>query len=758
MKKLFFFLGFLFFTQTFFAQVAINSTGADANPNAMLDISGALKGVLIPRITSADLSTMQNSLGVSDDGLVVYDTDTKSFWVWGWDNGSGSGAWKEIGGGDADFYEEGTNTPPDNINDDIYTMGNVAIGKNTADYPLDIETSTSARGVNTDISGNGNGKITGQNIAITNTGSGTHYGIYDTLGGSGNGKQYGAYHVIKNTGSGKHYGSYIDLSGGSGDKYGAFHAVSGNGFLYGTYNELLHPASYSYGTYNDIMSFGNISGVYNSIIEANPNGSSIVSGIDQYISFEGDGSCYGMDNYMDSYGSGVLKGNSQVIDVQSGSTAIIHGSSVLVQGNGNGTGDVYGFSVAIDNQVGGTHYGVFSNVQKAGSYAGYFIGTLAVGSLSSGTNLYKFPSGRGTAGQIMQTDGSGNLSWISPADEGMLDADFYEVGTLDPPDNITDDIYTLGNVIIGNSATPTARLQVDYGRVAFTSTTDATGTQGTGVLEIGNRLRIDDNEIITNNGTNLNLQYDNDGSLFVDGHDGTFTVRSDNNRVGIGTQAPNELFEVADANNGNARMIVSDGNGSERYVLLLVSPSSSNQFARIDSYKYGTGQNGKTLKINTGGHGDVVIGGNMLPETNKGENLGSASYAWDDIYYDDMHDMGAAAFTDREVTKELLKYKPKPKPAGAFDEKTKKGLKELDPNSVPPALRGGYDLLTDEMTTYNYKANYEQQVQIEKLKKENEQEKKKNELEEQEIKQQQQEIDMLKNQVQKLTQLVKNNK
>ena len=59
------------------------------------------------------------------------------------------------------------------------------------------------------------------------------------------------------------------------------------------------------------------------------------------------------------------------------------------------------------------------------------------------------------------------------------------------------------------------------------------------------------------------------------------------------------------------------------------------------------------------------------------------------------------------------------KKAGAFDEFTDKGLKELDPASLPKELTKDNALLIDEMTTYNYKANYEQQQQIETLKNEN---------------------------------------
>ena len=52
--------------------------------------------------------------------------------------------------------------------------------------------------------------------------------------------------------------------------------------------------------------------------------------------------------------------------------------------------------------------------------------------------------------------------------------------------------------------------------------------------------------------------------------------------VGIGTDAPNELLEVAAASGNQGRMIVSDGGDSSRNVLLFVSPKASLQIARIE--------------------------------------------------------------------------------------------------------------------------------------------------------------------------------
>ena len=59
------------------AQVAINATGANADNSAMLDVSGANKGLLIPRIalTGTNDATTVISPAAS---LLVYNTATVS--------------------------------------------------------------------------------------------------------------------------------------------------------------------------------------------------------------------------------------------------------------------------------------------------------------------------------------------------------------------------------------------------------------------------------------------------------------------------------------------------------------------------------------------------------------------------------------------------------------------------------------------------------------------------------------------------------
>lgn len=86
------------------------------------------------------------------------------------------------------------------------------------------------------------------------------------------------------------------------------------------------------------------------------------------------------------------------------------------------------------------------------------------------------------------------------------------------------------------------------GRTEMLATTDASGTTGTGVLEIGGGLRMDGNEIITDTNSTLYLQNDNNGDFRVDST--TLYVDSSANRVGINDSTPSYPLDVA----GDARV------------------------------------------------------------------------------------------------------------------------------------------------------------------------------------------------------------
>lgn len=87
MKKIFFLFAVIIVVITASSQnVAINNTGAVADASAMLDISSTSKGILIPRMNTAE----KTAIASPARGLMVYDSDTQSFWYW-----TGL-SWKEV--------------------------------------------------------------------------------------------------------------------------------------------------------------------------------------------------------------------------------------------------------------------------------------------------------------------------------------------------------------------------------------------------------------------------------------------------------------------------------------------------------------------------------------------------------------------------------------------------------------------------------------------------------------------------------------
>jgi hypothetical protein len=69
--------------------VGIGTTAPDTN--ALLELKASDKGILIPRLTSVQRNNMSPSLGIAQEGLLVYDNDSTKFFFWD------GNAWKQLG-------------------------------------------------------------------------------------------------------------------------------------------------------------------------------------------------------------------------------------------------------------------------------------------------------------------------------------------------------------------------------------------------------------------------------------------------------------------------------------------------------------------------------------------------------------------------------------------------------------------------------------------------------------------------------------
>lgn len=81
MKKIIFLLTILASTRGGFSQsVSINNDGTPPDQNAMLDVQSTMKGMLIPRMTTIRRLSIGSVSNPPAEGMILFDTDTKSFW------------------------------------------------------------------------------------------------------------------------------------------------------------------------------------------------------------------------------------------------------------------------------------------------------------------------------------------------------------------------------------------------------------------------------------------------------------------------------------------------------------------------------------------------------------------------------------------------------------------------------------------------------------------------------------------------------
>lgn len=128
MKKIFIVILLLSpFLKCISQNIGINATGAIPHPSAMLDVSATTKGMLVPRMSTAQRTAIPSPA----KGLLVFDNDVNSFWFF---NGT---AWTEFSAGSTTNFWTPNGTDISNIN-----SGKVGIGTTTPISKLGIQTPT----------------------------------------------------------------------------------------------------------------------------------------------------------------------------------------------------------------------------------------------------------------------------------------------------------------------------------------------------------------------------------------------------------------------------------------------------------------------------------------------------------------------------------------------------------------------------------------------------------------------------------------
>ena len=302
-------------------------------------------------------------------------------------NGAGSLSWQDpsaIFSDDADFFEQGTTTAPDDIQDAIFHMGQLAVGiSTTAQTKFRVVTPSSdayVYGIANNFlptvgsSSNDvrafNNLITADQSAVASTS--TSYGIYNS-NDSNSSVKYGIYNRVTDAGS-------------------------GNGVKIGVRNRVDQANTDT----------GNAYGIRNTVVVG--SGTATRAGLYQEVvdnAGSSTGPIYGNYSDVENAGSGITYGYHSLIETDNNNLAVAFNA---VHAGTSGTGTKFGFRSIMPSTVGGsTQYGFYSEALGSSAFAGMFLGDLAVG--TSLGNYYIMPASRGTNGQVMQTDGAGVVSW-----------------------------------------------------------------------------------------------------------------------------------------------------------------------------------------------------------------------------------------------------------------------------------------------------------------------------------------------------------
>jgi len=508
------------------AQVAINTDGTQPDASSMLEVKSTSKGVLVSR-----MGTLQRTgILTPADGLLVYDTDTKTFWFYK----SGTG-WTEITGSGGIFTipfsglannvlplfsitNNGDGTSVDGVNNS--TSSSVAAVQGTISSTTPGGFSAAVRGVN-----NGTG---GLGIGVHGSQAGSGWGVYGTTPDG-----LGVYGSA--TGSG--VGVYASSTNGTGLSATSSTGTAANISITNNANSsnVIEVATSGSGAGVNVMTSGGGAGVESStgvgfavhgttssqlsaglIGDNNGAGEAVVgrttSGIAGAVVGRNDGAGYGVRGFIATDASGTGIGVYGQVGV-SGSTGMAGRFQNTNSANGintlevetNGPGDILDrtegnasyFTVTNSNSVGAAVHGevntIFANFGAAGVFGeskgtggagGEFYASNAAG---NGPALIAVSDGSGNGISANSQDGNGIEATVDGGGNAIYGwAPSFATGQAGKFNNFNNtnasDVVSVDNDGAGHGLRVTSASNSSHAAVQGTTT----GANGNGVIAVAN--------------------------------------------------------------------------------------------------------------------------------------------------------------------------------------------------------------------------------------------------------------------------------
>ncbi|MEQ8360958.1 MAG: tail fiber domain-containing protein [Cytophagales bacterium] len=486
---------------------AQNNTGIGTttpNPNALLELdnNGSPLGLLLPR---QDISTF--TLGLPDSGMMVYNTVDDKLYMW---NGS---AWVSA---TSEWGVNGT---------DIFNLstGNVGIGINTPAYKLTVVDN-----------------IAGSIASLNSSGSNT---LMDFNNAGVNPANW-TFGYLGNTGGNPGFMTFLR---------GSHRFVITN-------NGDVGIAETDPQARLEINSSGNSSASFGLLMSN--------SSLNPTLSVRDDGHV-GIGTSVPDATLTILDNQQLNLQIQSSSTVgtwlSMNNSSaggewfhVINTGSANGEGA--GKLIFQRGINGGTASGLLMAMDHASLNIGindsnpleklhlYDPADPTIRLTSSTSTAFSNAANSGTI-QLLEANSDPGVSAFGGGLTYDGSSNLLKLQTYNGATTIDAVSITRGSGFVGiGTAAPTRNLHVTgtgliSGRLELTALTDASGSGGSGVLEIGGSLRLDGNEIITNTNSTLFVQNDNNGDFRVDAS--SLVVDASANRVGINETAPGYRFHVS---------------------------------------------------------------------------------------------------------------------------------------------------------------------------------------------------------------------